>query len=57
MLHRTLRIDFPALDRLIDYLEATQQAEVNLATLQIQQATERLKKSRVSLGQIEKENT
>ena len=54
---RTVRIDFPALDRLIDFLEAAQQAEVDLAASQIQQATERLAKSRLSLGQIEKENT
>jgi hypothetical protein len=54
---RTVRIDFPALDRLIDFLEAAQQAEVDSATSQIQQATERLTKSRETLGQIEKENT
>jgi hypothetical protein len=54
---RTIRIDFPALDRLIDFLEANQQAEVDSATSQIQHDTERLAKSRVRLGQIEKENT
>jgi hypothetical protein len=54
---RSIRIDFPALDRLIDFLKTVQQAEVDLATLQIQHATERLAKSRVSLGQIEKENS
>jgi sialic acid synthase SpsE len=53
---RTIRIDFPALDRLIDFLEAAQQAEVDLAKSQIQQATERLTKSREKLGQIAKEN-
>jgi hypothetical protein len=54
---RTIRIDFPALDRLIDFLEAAQQTEVDLATSQVQQATVRLAKSRGSLGQIEKENS
>jgi hypothetical protein len=56
-MYRSIRIDFPALDRLIDYLEAAQQAEVDLAASQVQQATERLAKSRETLGQIEKENT
>ena len=54
---RTIRIEFPALDRLIDFLEASQQAEVDLAASQIQQATNRLTKSRETLGQIEKENS
>jgi hypothetical protein len=54
---RTIRIEFPALDRLIDFLQGSQQAEVDRGTSQIQQATERLRKSRVSLGQIEKENS
>jgi hypothetical protein len=56
MLLRSIRIDFPALDRLIDFFEAAEQAEVDLAASQIQQATARLTKSRERLGQIEQEN-
>ena len=56
-MHRILRIEFPALDRLMDYLESAQQAEIDAASAQIQQATERLAKSRVNLGQTEKENS
>ncbi len=43
-------VEFPALDRLLDYLKAHDQAELDAATEQIVKLTERLKQSGAKLA-------
>ncbi len=55
----TLRIlvEIPALDRLMDFLDAAQQQEINALNAQVQSLTQRLHNSNTSLdGTIAKEN-
>jgi len=49
-------IDFPALDRLMNYLEAEQQKDIDSATARINEVAQRLKTARERLSEIEKEN-
>jgi uncharacterized coiled-coil protein SlyX len=49
-------VEVPALDRLMDYLEAAQQEELDLMEEQVRQLTARLSKSQTALqGAITKE--
>lgn len=45
-------VDFPALDRLLDYLASTEQSEVDAANAQIAALTVRLKQSTDKLQPI-----
>jgi len=53
---RLFRIDFPALDRLMDYLESVQQAEIDALKKKVDELTAALTQSRNKLEDtIEKE--
>ena len=43
-------VDIPALDRLVTYLEANQQAEIDGLTVQVKALTERLSKANSTLA-------
>lgn len=45
-----LRVDIPALDRLLDYLEATQQKEIDALADQVRDLTARLSTTSAELG-------
>lgn len=54
---RTIKVEFPALDRLVTYLEGAQQTEVDLANGLLQQALQTLQKARTKLAtEVAKEN-
>lgn len=53
-----VNVEFPALDRLLDYLEAAEQKEIDALTLQAEQLLTRLEQSRKTLQNfISKENS
>lgn len=52
-----IRLDFPALDRLIDFWESKQQQEIDALTAKLQHTTAGLQKSQSGLDKAIKEST
>ena len=50
-----IRVDFPALDRLVDFLEADEQSQIDAITTQVQSATARLKTATDRLKTVEQQ--
>lgn len=51
-----LRIEIPAMDRLLDYLEGKQQADIDSLTAQLSALTQRLQTTNTRLETAIKEN-
>jgi len=45
----TIRVDVPALDRLVNFLQTSQQAQIDAITAQLGQQTQRLNQSSTAL--------